>query len=298
MDYYYSTSIVHNYSEAINYTSYVHVSTEDGPNLIKFAWYDVWQLGADPRTSRFPLMNGGPWTVLAILGLYLLFVRHYGPWLMKNRSPFDLRPLIFTYNALMMTINSYFFVMAAMYTRFGYDSWGCTPVDPQLEGDFLWQLKLIWFYFISKFVDLCETIFFILRKKNAQASTLHVVHHTLVPLDVWFGLKYSATTSAAFFPFINSFVHTIMYCYYGLSTLGPQWRPYLWWKKYLTQLQILQLALIAIHCLHLCLLPNCGIPKQIFAIYVPQAILLVYLFVSFFINTYFSTASSSKLKAS
>ena len=33
-------------------------------------------------------------------------------------------------------------------------------------------------------------------------------------------------------------VHTVMYLYYALAALGQWMRPYLWWKKYLTQLQL------------------------------------------------------------
>jgi hypothetical protein len=37
---------------------------------------------------------------------------------------------------------------------------------------------------------------------------------------------------------LNSFVHTVMYAYYGLSTLGDGVKKFLWWKKYLTQMQL------------------------------------------------------------
>jgi len=37
---------------------------------------------------------------------------------------------------------------------------------------------------------------------------------------------------------INSFVHIIMYSYYFLAALGPKMRKHLWWKKYLTRIQI------------------------------------------------------------
>lgn len=36
----------------------------------------------------------------------------------------------------------------------------------------------------------------------------------------------------------NCFVHFVMYFYYLVSALGPQYRKYLWWKKYLTSLQL------------------------------------------------------------
>lgn len=29
-----------------------------------------------------------------------------------------------------------------------------------------------------------------------------------------------------------------MYSYYGLAALGPQYQKYLWWKRYLTRIQL------------------------------------------------------------
>lgn len=43
---------------------------------------------------------------------------------------------------------------------------------------------------------------------------------------------------AVFLGFMNAFVHVVMYSYYFLAALGERVRPYLWWKKYLTALQI------------------------------------------------------------
>lgn len=40
---------------------------------------------------------------------------------------------------------------------------------------------------------------------------------------------------------INSFIHVIMYFYYFLAALGPQMQPYLWWKKYLTRMQMVSM---------------------------------------------------------
>lgn len=39
---------------------------------------------------------------------------------------------------------------------------------------------------------------------------------------------------------VNSFIHVLMYSYYGLAALGPAITKYLWWKKYLTILQLIQ----------------------------------------------------------
>lgn len=37
---------------------------------------------------------------------------------------------------------------------------------------------------------------------------------------------------------LNSMVHVIMYTYYGLCTLGPAFHKHLWWKKYMTTIQL------------------------------------------------------------
>ena len=39
---------------------------------------------------------------------------------------------------------------------------------------------------------------------------------------------------------LNCFVHTIMYTYYMLSAFGEGVRKYLWWKKYVTVLQMVR----------------------------------------------------------
>jgi hypothetical protein len=36
----------------------------------------------------------------------------------------------------------------------------------------------------------------------------------------------------------NTFIHVAMYTYYFLSSLGPKVQKYLWWKRYLTRLQL------------------------------------------------------------
>lgn len=42
-----------------------------------------------------------------------------------------------------------------------------------------------------------------------------------------------------FGPTLNSFIHILMYSYYGLSVF-PSMHKYLWWKKYLTQAQLVR----------------------------------------------------------
>ena len=45
---------------------------------------------------------------------------------------------------------------------------------------------------------------------------------------------------------VNSFVHVVMYTYYGLS-IFPSLRKYLWWKRYLTQLQLVRVLNLSVY---------------------------------------------------
>lgn len=59
-----------------------------------------------------------------------------------------------------------------------------------------------------------------------------------MPMSVWFGVKFTPGGHSSFFGFLNTFVHIIMYSYYLLAALGPKYQKYLWWKKYLTTIQM------------------------------------------------------------
>ena len=54
----------------------------------------------------------------------------------------------------------------------------------------------------------------------------------------WIGAKYVAGGSSFLGATINCCVHVIMYTYYALSAVGGRVKKFLWWKKYLTVLQV------------------------------------------------------------
>ncbi len=93
-----------------------------------------------------------------------------------------------------------------------------------------------------------------MRKKDSQITFLHVYHHLTMLFFGWYGTKYVAggqckinileilihirLFSALLIAILNSFIHVLMYTYYGLSACGSRIQKYLWWKRYLTQAQI------------------------------------------------------------
>lgn len=53
--------------------------------------------------------------------------------------------------------------------------------------------------------------------------------------------------NATFPNILNNFVHVLMYFYYMLSAMGPQYQKYLWWKKWMTEIQIVSNLLDVLH---------------------------------------------------
>ncbi|XP_049624796.1 elongation of very long chain fatty acids protein 7 [Suncus etruscus] len=248
--------------------------------------YDNWIKDADPRVQGFLLMSS-PLPQTIILSLYVYFVTSLGPKLMENRKPFELKKAMITYNFLIVLFSLYLcyeFVMSGWGT--GY-SFRCEIVDYSNSPKALRMVHTCWLYYFSKFIELLDTIFFVLRKKNSQVTFLHVFHHTIMPWTWWFGVKFAAGGLGTFHAFVNSAVHVVMYSYYGLSALGPAYQKYLWWKKYLTTLQLVQFIIVSIHIGQFLFMKDCNYQFPIFLyIILSYGCIFLLLFLHFWYRAY------------
>ncbi|KAH9383216.1 hypothetical protein HPB48_024051 [Haemaphysalis longicornis] len=199
---------------------------------------------------------------LLLLG-YLYVVKIAGPRFMKNRKPYEgIKPLIAMYNLAMVLLSAWFAsaILSRTYVGGGY-SILCQGIDFDAKDEkTMTLLSLLWWYYMVRIGDFLDTVFFILRKKDSHVSFLHVVHHALVVFNGWFGLTYGPDGHALVPVIVNACVHVFMYSYYFLSLLGPSVRKYLWWKRYLTQLQLVQFVILFIHA-WLPLFFTCGYPS-------------------------------------
>eukprot|EP01095_Lingulamoeba_sp_RSL-Kostka_P000523 TRINITY_DN10803_c1_g1_i1.p1 TRINITY_DN10803_c1_g1~~TRINITY_DN10803_c1_g1_i1.p1 ORF type:complete len:266 (+),score=9.62 TRINITY_DN10803_c1_g1_i1:60-857(+) len=90
-------------------------------------------------------------------------------------------------------------------------------------------------YYLSKFYEYVDT-FFLITSSSKPLGFLHVYHHTVVPWITWVFLRGNSILSVQGLT-VNASVHVIMYFYYTLSSYGIK---DIWWKKYITSIQILQ----------------------------------------------------------
>lgn len=182
---------------------------------IKYYFHDFWEIEGDPRIGNRLFFRGGPWTVWSIIAFYVYFVKKLGPQLMKNRNALSLRKIMLIYNIVMIVVNSYFFYQIVFNFKFGLDMDILSfnrPDKNDVSPKNMQIIQLAHWFFISKLVDLIETIFFVLRKKHNQISSLHVYHHAAVPILVHLAVKVAPVGGpATLFPLLNTLVHISKY---------------------------------------------------------------------------------------
>ncbi|XP_001962505.4 elongation of very long chain fatty acids protein F [Drosophila ananassae] len=224
--------------------------------------------------------------IIVLLG-YLLFVLKVGPKFMENRVPFDLRNIIKSYNIFQIIYNVWMlgYAIHFLFVLRLYDL-GCMTSLPHDHEHKHRETYFGTLYLVNKFADLTETIFFVLRKKNRQISVLHVFHHVSMPLVVYLFIRLQGFAAVILYCVLNVAVHVLMYTYYYLSSVSQAVQSSLWWKKYITMVQMVQFGIILSIIAYTLSQPNCNVPRPV--VYVSGCLTLSFLvlFSNFYVKSY------------
>ncbi|XKL64404.1 hypothetical protein PGB90_004490 [Kerria lacca] len=181
-----------------------------------------------------------PWPIIVIIVSYIIFVTKFGPSLMKNRKPMNINGIMLVYNLYQCVSNGYMFMQIFVVKgalKFSIDH-ACHPLERNRNPYWHVVAHSTHLFILSKIMDLFDTVFFILKKKQTHVTFLHVYHHVNMVISSWVVCKYFPDEQFFVAGLLNSFVHCVMYGYYFLAALGPRVRKYLWWKIYVTRLQM------------------------------------------------------------
>ena len=104
---------------------------------------------------------------------------------MKDKEPFNVTNYLRVYNILQVFACTAFVTLSY---AIGFDFrflWKCESFD-FFSDDKKFLVKIgTWFFLLLRIVEFLETIFFILRKKQSQASFLHIYHHISTVILMW-----------------------------------------------------------------------------------------------------------------
>lgn len=233
-------------------------------------------------------MMHSPLVMTSILLTYVLLSVYVGPRFMANRKPFSLKTTMVIYNFSMVALNAYIVHQFLVWGWGTTYTWRCDLCDFSDSPQALGMVRACWIFFFSKFIELLDTLFFVLRKKHSQITFLHVFHHSFMPWTWWWGMTLTPVGGmGTFHAMVNAVVHVIMYFYYGLSAAGPRFQKYLWWKKYMTAIQLTQFILISVHISQYYVMEKCDyqVPMWIHLIWMYGTLFFI-LFANFWVQAY------------
>jgi len=258
-----------------------HSKPQDGQtDLLLFIKFPM---KSDVRVDGWLLMDSILPTVL--LTLTYLLILQIGPKLMKNRAAFEMRSAMMVYNLFQTVYSAWVFAGGAKYYLTGVYSLVCQPVDYSNNTLAVQALAICWWFYMSKFIDFMDSFFFVLRKKDSQLSMLHVIHHSIMPAFSWMSVKFAGGGNTVFNASLNMLVHVFMYSYYFLAATGIR-KEYLWWKRYLTMMQLVQFALIILLSLAPFFLADCNFSKELSVMYLLNSAMFMGLFTQFYRSAY------------
>ena len=116
-------------------------------------YYDYLMSIGDARVESWGLM-WSPVPTMAITALYLLMCLR-GPRLMAPYQALQLRPVVVMYNMFCAGLNLYIFLEILLTSRQIQYSWTCQPVDYSSDPASVRIARALWWYYISKLVELC-----------------------------------------------------------------------------------------------------------------------------------------------
>ncbi|KAK2194107.1 hypothetical protein NP493_2g06018 [Ridgeia piscesae] len=242
-------------------------------------------------------MLDSPWPVWYCSIAYLLFV-WLGPKYMRYKKPLELRTLMIVHNFALVVFSAYMCIEILLSTWDAKYDYICAPynLETRKNPKELRVAKVLYWHFFSKAVELLDTVLMILRKKDNQVTFLHVYHHVLILNTWWWVMKFIPGGVAFFGACFNCFVHVIMYSYYLLASV-PALRPYLWWKKYITRLQMTQFWTCFGHVV-LNMYLGCDYPRwgQLLIVWISLSLLV--LFANFYWNAYRRSSHAKVTKTS
>ncbi|XP_051161071.1 elongation of very long chain fatty acids protein F-like [Leptopilina boulardi] len=214
---------------------------------------------ADPRVRDMFIISSIWFPIITlIIYLYISFkvVVNY----MKNRPAYKLNTFIKIYNIFQVITNAYIvYELASCYPFLRILE--CRLITYDLDECSMRILNASVLTLYLKFIDLSETVIYLLRKKNSQVSVLHLYHHISTFLVGVIFLRYFTSEVTMLFPLMNCAVHVIMYFYYFLSNFeGPIKQLIKPFKPYLTLIQMGQFVIMLMQII-IYSIQNCGISK-------------------------------------
>ncbi|KAI7867292.1 fatty acid elongase [Spinellus fusiger] len=183
--------------------------------------------GVTPLSTLTEVITGALTYYLIIFG---------GRHLMQNLQPIKCKRLFQIHNVLLTATSAILLVLIVEQVipkiyHHGFHYSVCSEEALSNELETLYYLN-----YLVKYWELLDTVFLVIKKKKLEF--LHYFHHSMTMALCYTQL--AGRTPVSYVPItLNLSVHVLMYYYYYRTASGAK----IWWKKYLTGMQITQFVI-------------------------------------------------------
>eukprot|EP00698_Gefionella_okellyi_P006969 TRINITY_DN168_c0_g1_i1.p1 TRINITY_DN168_c0_g1~~TRINITY_DN168_c0_g1_i1.p1 ORF type:complete len:341 (-),score=74.49 TRINITY_DN168_c0_g1_i1:128-1081(-) len=214
--------------------------------------------------------------VLAALLFYLAGISA-GTRFMQGREPVDCKNAMRLYNLVLLGLSAFMcYTIFSEWSRLEY-----TVFCNQPNNNDMVLAAAVWLFYVSKTFEFLDTLWMILKKNNRQVSFLHVYHHASI-FPFWYFITRGYPNGDAYWTAgLNSAVHTFMYAYYFLTSVGIR-PPF---KQMITVIQLTQFFLMLVQC-YVGITSECALPRIFHWSLTVYLATMISLFGNFAIQTY------------
>ncbi|KAK0727155.1 GNS1/SUR4 family protein [Lasiosphaeria miniovina] len=206
-------------------------------SLLEAMWepvvgYPAAEFEFKPRMTPLSTLNESA----MFITLYYAMIISGKEW-MRHRKPFKLHGPFLVHNFFLSALSA--FLLALYVEQLLPTLYNKGTYYAICEAGGGWTKPLVTLYYLNyltKYVELLDTAFLILKKK--PLTFLHCYHHGATALLCYSQLV--GSTAVSWVPItLNLTVHVVMYAYYFLAARGIR----VWWKEWVTRLQIAQFVI-------------------------------------------------------
>eukprot|EP00009_Paramoeba_aestuarina_P009158 CAMPEP_0201520864 /NCGR_PEP_ID=MMETSP0161_2-20130828/12974_1 /ASSEMBLY_ACC=CAM_ASM_000251 /TAXON_ID=180227 /ORGANISM="Neoparamoeba aestuarina, Strain SoJaBio B1-5/56/2" /LENGTH=273 /DNA_ID=CAMNT_0047919373 /DNA_START=164 /DNA_END=985 /DNA_ORIENTATION=- len=173
--------------------------------------------------------------ILAIC-VYLYLIFYADKWVSK---PWNCKGILVMWNLFLagFSVVGAIYLLPLLWKKIQQDGFRASVCESAMWYFDGWEGVFVTLFIYSKFLELMDTVFLIIRKK--EVIFLHWFHHVTVLLFCWHSLHHQ-TACGIWFAAMNYFVHSLMYTYYALAIWG--FKPIFTLAPLITTIQILQMV--------------------------------------------------------
>lgn len=221
----------------------------------------IWGEYSEPKAKDFFLINSS-WALFALIACHWFFVAKIGPYIMKNRKPLNLGPLMIVLNGLQFGAYGCGIMLIGYGINFGWDAWRChqSPSNDSFRDEVF--LRIAYVLFCMRLLESTTPIIMVLRKKHDQHPLLHAVYNGVYLTIIYHCINRYYKEVVYMYPYTDAMKIALRSAYYSLTLPGPPFQRHAGRKRYITAIS---LAIVLYNVYHMVSMiqGSCDGPKAI-----------------------------------